>query len=254
MKKTKLGTLNSNGKLIVSDPCYEDLKDSLVLKNVKHGNFNIFLINGKMKKPFFKWDEVKENTRNARLIIQHESYKNEKPTKVNSISVDSGQAGFFNFESYRKDSSEPIMLKNNLYSFIRDCITEEVLKIEKNNIMIKEKNKLYFDLIKIWKCSEEDFTLKIKKENKDLEKSIKENRAILKSKKYPDYLKTEQSSDFYDIICDLNKGKYFAGVNNYGTVAQSGIGDGYYSVYIAKNKKGEIIYAHIDFLNLTDMK
>lgn len=96
MKTIKLGE-----EVVVSDPCYEiPTWCQAIVKNVLPGNYRTLVIKG---------DEGDWGTRCSRLIAIHEDYAHQDEkfrwsSYPASIGVDSGQAGIFSIETYRKDT------------------------------------------------------------------------------------------------------------------------------------------------------
>lgn len=95
MKSIKLGE-----EVVVSDPCYDiPTWCQAIVKNVLPGNYRTLVIKG---------DEGGWGTRCSRLIAIHEDYAHQDEKfrwelYPGVIGVDSGQAGIFSRESYRKD-------------------------------------------------------------------------------------------------------------------------------------------------------
>ena len=91
-KILKLGTFKVTDKIIVADPCYHfDHLGTLVLDNVLSGKY-------------VATAEV-VNNRVSALAISHFNFKNEmlESESVGYIAVDSGQAGFFDLDFFRKN-------------------------------------------------------------------------------------------------------------------------------------------------------
>ena len=95
-----MNTILLNTKVVVSDPCYEiPTWCQAIVDNVNPGRYHIHVV---------KSDEGDWGTRCSHLIAIHEDHchQNEKfqwkhyPAE---IGVDSGQAGIFSIETYRKD-------------------------------------------------------------------------------------------------------------------------------------------------------
>jgi hypothetical protein len=257
MKKVKIGQFHTNGKLLVTDPCYETDSDSIKKLTVKSGVYNAFVLLGQLNAnvSVFRWDQVRGNHRNAELIIIHSDFKgklNFKKAK-SSIDVDSGQAGFFNLSTYKNDSFIDVDLINENYDFYKNEITSATMKIWDNEKALKEKDKnpLYAKLKQ--KNTDAQIVDLLSTDIEIARESIAEDKKILKTKKYPDFLKTNQSKDFYDIMCDQTDSEFHAGVNGYGAVSRTGLGDGCYDLYVAKNSKGIIVASYISFLKRTDL-
>jgi len=91
-KILKLGTFKVTDKIIVADPCYHyDALGTVTLNNVLTGKY-------------IATAEV-INNRIASLAISHVNFKNDilESESVEYISVDSGQAGFFDLDFFRKN-------------------------------------------------------------------------------------------------------------------------------------------------------
>lgn len=95
-----MNTILLNTKVVVSDPCYEiPTWCQAIVDNVNPGRYHIHVV---------KSDEGDWGTRCSHLIAIHEDHCNqdEKFQWVRypaEIGVDSGQAGIFSMDSYRKD-------------------------------------------------------------------------------------------------------------------------------------------------------
>lgn len=259
MKKVSLGTFKTDGKLVVTDPCYELKTWCNKHLKVKPGIYQATTIYGSLKEPLFPWDEIKGNFRNAQLLIVNTDYKGKlKFTKTRtSISVDSGQAGFFNVSTYNKEASTEVELINHPYSFFKEHISSAVLEITRSKEILKQKEKNeHFEYMKkeCFKGSSADTIKFFEREVEMKKRTITRDRQILKSKKWPAYLTIKKTTDFYEIQCDLTKSEHGASVSSYGAVSSSGIGDGGYSLYVAKNTKGEIVACYLEFLDLSEIK
>lgn len=257
MKTKKIGQFHTSGKLIVTDPCYEPNNGSNYTLKVKPGNFNVFVTLGQYKNAFFECDKTPGFFRNSQIMIVHEKYKNnfkfKKTTKM--IGVDSGQAGFFNQETYNQEYPNEFSLTGKQSSFFKDNVLSSTITIKRNKKLLKDKEKdeLYSRMKTHFKSDEktvEWFSNEIIRAKDD----IKRSKEVLKTKNYPYYIKLEKTKDFYEIMCDLTKRDNNAGVCDYGAVSSSGLGDGGYELYIAKNKKGEVVASYIKFLDKEDIK
>lgn len=107
METIKLGT-----KVVVSDPCYEIPNwCQAVIRNVRKGTYRVQCT----RKEFDGWGE-----RNTKLMVTHEKFE---PNNLrwslsnHAIGVDSGQAGVFDFKTYRVDSDNVPMGKGDISFF-----------------------------------------------------------------------------------------------------------------------------------------
>lgn len=259
MKKFTLGSFKTNGKLICGDPGYEKDSASLVNLKVKSGEYLVEVIRGNLKEPLFRVDELDFFFRNISIKITHKDYIQDslvlkKSTK--HISVDSGQAGFFNEDSFGLDLQERELV-NKAYGFFHNSKINAYFEIKdtKQMILDKSRNELYSRILKeVYKEDEEKYLSRLETEVKIKEESLIRYDEILKTRNYPSYYKIEKEKDFYKIICDQTSGEHEAGVLPIGCVSQTGLGDGGYDLYVAKNKEKEIVSAKIKFLNLKDIK
>lgn len=248
-----IGTFETNGQLVVIDPCYELTKNRIKLKT-KPGTYEAFVIYGKMKEPPFQWDKEEGNFRNSHLIIIKNDYQGEFKFKKHQhyVDVDSGQAGFFNLDTYRKDQETDVELKNYPYNFLKEHITTKKIDIMINETYLKEaeNNELFVKIQKTFNGDREKTIKYFQSEIDSAKLSIQMNQKYLNEGKIPSYLQKKFSKDFYDIMCDLTKAKFEASASEYGAVSSSGIGDGGYELYTSKNEDDEIVCAYIEFLSL----
>jgi hypothetical protein len=259
MKKVYLGQFKTDGNVVVSDPCYKEIKSGSNQKiKIKPGSYKVSVIYGKYKKRGMPWDRVPGTFRVAQLIIEHsENKKKLKYSKTkNSISVDSGQAGFFNLKTYQKDQPELVDLVNEEFSFLLEEITSNYIQISRSKIALKDKNDLYLRMKKLKKTKSK--TDEYFKQNiEEAQENIKDYKKILKTGKYPDYWcphEKRSSKEFYEIICDKTMGKHRSDVCVYGAVSSSGFGDGGYDLYLAKNSMGKIVGCYLEYLPLNEIK
>ena len=103
-KLLKLGSFKVTDKIIVADPCYDyDNLGTLILDNVLSGKY-------------IATAEVEKNLVVA-LHISHSDFKNDilENESVGYIAVDSGQAGFFDLNFYRKNQGGEVGDLNSFY-------------------------------------------------------------------------------------------------------------------------------------------
>ena len=103
-KLLKLGSFKVTDKIIVADPCYDyDNLGTLILDNVLSGKY-------------IATAEVVKNLVVA-LHISHSNFKNDilESESVGYIAVDSGQAGFFDLNFYRKNHGGEVGDLNTFY-------------------------------------------------------------------------------------------------------------------------------------------
>lgn len=251
-----IGQFETDGNLVVTDPCY-DLKTwcNYNLK-VKSGLYDVYIVYGKLKRPIFSWDKREGNYRNAQLIIIHNDYKgkfNFKKVAKARIGVDSGQAGFFNVSNYKKDFNDDFPLDNYRYHFFKETIGSKLMEIETYEESINSKNDLFVRMNEHFKDEEKTINW-FNTEIINSKSHIENYSNILKTKDYPSYLKLKYTKDFYEIICDLTSGEFSSGtLNKYGAVSSSGEGDGSYSLLVSKNKHKEVVSALIEFISLNNI-
>ena len=103
-KLLKLGSFSVTDKIIVADPCYDYGKlGTLALDNVLSGKY-------------IATAEVEKNLI-AALHISHSNFKNDilESENVGYIAVDSGQAGFFDLDFFRKNHGGEVGDLNSFY-------------------------------------------------------------------------------------------------------------------------------------------
>lgn len=250
MRTVVIGDLNTRGEIVVSDPGY-GISDMNVNLKVKPGTYQVSVLVGKLKNPIFEWDKIPGNKRIFDIQMIHKDHVDNvefKRTKKN-VSVDSGQAGFFNKETFAKDFNEPVSLKKELWYFFRERRTSKILERREFEMLLDS-----YDELKD-KNSEVDMKVFYKRQIEGCDFLIKHFDDFFEKGIIPHWHKIEheQSLSFYEVICDLNRSKYYSGVldNKEGAVAMSGNGDGVYAVEIAKDNK-QIIGVKIKFLSLKE--
>ena len=258
LKKIFLGTFKTNGNLLATDPCYAANSGDAITLKVKPGEYKAYVSLGRLKAPVCSWDKSPLASRNSRIIIQHsnspKSLKYEKMDK--HVGVDSGQAGFFNVTNYRKKNPTPVPLTGKQFSFWREQAILAGIEAKRENKILKEldKNEDFVHMKKYIKNHKEtvDFFKKVLESKLRSEKKYK---GYIKAKTFPDYVKLEESNEFYQIMCSLTSDEHFAGVfEPYGAVASAGLGDGGYSLYVARDAKKEIVGCYIEFLSPSEFR
>ena len=105
-KLLKLGSFTVTDKIIVADPCYDyDNLGTLTLHNMLSGKY-------------IATGEVEKNLVVA-LHISHSDFKNDilESESAGYIAVDSGQAGFFDLDFFRKNQGGEVGDLNSFYGF-----------------------------------------------------------------------------------------------------------------------------------------
>ena len=103
----KLGSFTVIDKIIVADPCYDYGKlGTLALDNVLSGKY-------------IATAEVEKNNLVVALHISHSNFKNDilESESAGYIAVDSGQAGFFDLDFFRKNHGGEFGDLNSFYGF-----------------------------------------------------------------------------------------------------------------------------------------
>lgn len=259
MKTTTIGTITTTGTLLVCDPCYEKDSDDVHTIKVKSGDYQARAVTGKLKDGFFGVDSLDLYFRVSRLQIIHQDYvKQDLKYEESGINlcIDSGQACFFNPDTYQEPLKEEYALEGERYGFWFDQIINETSQIQRRNKMLEEKEKnptycrlLALDHMKTHEKMEEWY----RRENENSEDSVKEAKYILATKEFPDYISLEKTRDFYDMICSLTSEEHHAGVyKSEGVASRSGLGDMGAELMVAKNQAGEIVAAYLEYIPLED--
>jgi hypothetical protein len=88
-------------EVMVSDPCYtEPTWCQIKLKNVKPGNYHAF---------YKEHDTGFAGVRSSMIMVIHQDHLNDRlkwKESDGTVGVDSGQAGIFSYDTYRKDGME----------------------------------------------------------------------------------------------------------------------------------------------------
>lgn len=202
-----VGSIQLSDKVIVSDPCYDDLTwCQCVLDDVLAGNYKCFV--------------KSVEKRIGELILYHEKFNNYPNEFVNyPISVDSGQAGFFDYEYFMRIKEQDEETRNKWYNEICDLTIKTQLNPKYKSV--EELLKEYF-----FDKKTEELTL-------------------------------DELIEFVNIIYEQDKKiprtiHYLTGdcKDNKCVVSSTGYGDGLYKLYIHRNGKGKIISMRIQFIDV----
>lgn len=125
----EVGKIKTKNKLVVSDPCYTlNTWCLIVLNNMLEGNYRCFF-------------ERNEDSGISESWIVHENYKVNKETIddfVDYIGVDSGQAGYFDYEYFEKysdlKSTNPDKYNEEYYLKICNLTYSYFEEIERNSV------------------------------------------------------------------------------------------------------------------------
>lgn len=261
MKTHVLGNIQTTGTLVVCDPCYKKDSDEIHSISVLPGTYQTNVVTGKLKKTFFGVDSLDIFFRVSRLGLIHSDYtKQELKYKKSGInlSIDSGQACFFNPDTYQQPLKEKYKLEGSRYGFWFDQVVSETAQIQRRKKMIKdkEKNEAYCRLIKLEHLNTHEKMVEwINRENEVAEIQIEEAVKILATQKYPSYTPLEKTKDFYKMICSLTSEKHHAGVyKDEGVASRSGLGDMGAELMVAKNKAGEIVAAYLEYIPIKELE
>ena len=250
MIKEKVGTFETSGLLVAGDPALK--KKELISLKVLPGTYHCFVKLGKLKSSSFAWDSRPWNFRVGELFIIHEEYLNAslKQTKhPQEMCVDSGQIGIFDAAAFN-EKNKSVKSLNHCFSFFKESLSSNLREIERAEQSLKEKDSRFQRLVKFLDNSEEKAILYTQEEISDLKKQLDETKQILRSKKYPNYIKEETLRNFYEIVCDLSSSPISAGIyKNSGVNSASGEGDGTYPLFLGKNSKQEIVSLAAKFIS-----
>lgn len=204
-----VGSIQLSDKVIVSDPCYDySTWCQSILDNVLAGNYKCFV-----KSVETEWDD-----RIGELIIYHENYSDYPKELIScDISVDSGQAGFFDYEYFKSIKDQNEEKKEKWYQAICELTTQIELNPEYKSL--EQLQKEHFPNKKI-----EDLTID---ETSDLVNIINKQ-----DKEIPRIIESWSGN------CKDNKC----------VVSSSGFGDGCYDLYIHKNDDDKIVSMRINYI------
>lgn len=255
MELINLGSFETKGSLIVTDPCYEAKKEQII--SVAPGRYDAFVLLGKLKDPIFAWDKIPHNSRVAKLVIIRQDYEGELTFSKSPVhvSVDSGQAGFFNTEFYKKPSEVAVKNDGELHDFFRENVTSSMVRIEKLKKDLLEDGRRVQRYQESYKEGIEKARAMVQADIANEEEMMAEDLKSLESKKYPSYLEERNLKKFYDVMCDFTSREFYGDVHeDYGVVSRSGEGDGGYDLYLGRDSSGEVLGAQINFISFKDLK
>lgn len=204
------GFIALNDKVMVSDPCYGmNTWCQGVVDNVLKGNYKCTVETS---------DEGEFGNRVSAIQVMHEDYvkKSLEYSKENfEVGVDSGQAGIFDYEYYKRhhsDDSEIEHVDNNWYW----KVCELTATTKKNPDYVKF----------VWDYDAENMVEQIKR--------------------YREWSRNAKVSWPTIQILDGNT------IDNLGFVSSSGYGDGSYCCWTAHNDEGKIVAIRIEYITEDD--
>lgn len=220
-------------KVVISDPCYDlDVWCSGTLENVKPGIWRTKAENANIN----GWGD-----RCTALIAWHEDVEEPdeddyEPTGID-VGVDSGQAGIYDYKhfEYLKDNKDR---DENWY--------DSIDTFRYKRIPVTPVGRYLIDKIKPIQTTRIALEEKFKETNNELDK-----RASLELFHHEMELKREgfqygiydESLDDYKVSTPVN----CIWTDKHSVVTSSGLGDGSYDCYVAKNEAGQIIGIKIDY-------
>lgn len=235
IKTDKIGTITLGRRVHVSDPCYETTCWCAgTLENVLPGRYNCKIV--RCNDDCDKGD-AGTFSRVKSLVICHEEYKCAPRERIAiEVGVDSGQAGFYDFDYYQGvHPSGEKHLSEEWY----ERVCESTLKTFPNPHYISEKDYIrnvmgasFMELPQI-KAAEASGTI-------------------------PTQQAQELRNTYLRAFCDYSKNHSavwpttqvgYAGIlDDRCCVSSSGYGDGGYDCYVARNNAGQIVAAKIVFI------
>lgn len=236
IKTDKIGTITLGRRVHVSDPCYETTCWCAgTLKNVLPGQYHCKIVrcNDECDK-----EDAGTFSRVKALIICHEAHKcNPKERTSIDVGVDSGQAGFYDFDYYEQYHQDGERRHCDVDWYERVC--ESTLKRFPNPHFICEA----------------DY---IRKAMGDSFMELPQIEAAEASGAISDKQAQELRNTYLRAYCDYAKEHMacwptiqvgYAGIlDDHCCVSSSGYGDGSYNCYVARNDAGQIVAAKIVFI------
>lgn len=259
MRVSSLGRISSEGSFLVCDPCYEKDSKSVVKLKVLAGNYICSVTTGKIGNGFGV-DRIPEYFRVFRLGIVHEDYCTQDlkytDSKIN-LCIDSGQAGFFNPETFKEALKEDYEMIGDSMGLWFDLMITAKSQIERRKKILEEKdlNGCYGRMLKLKSIgTHEKLEEWYKREDESAIREIEESKHILETKKFPSYLPVKKTKDFYEMVCSLTSGENHADVyKEECVVSSSGLGDLGAELMLAKNKSGDVVGAYLEFICVSEM-
>lgn len=237
MNKIFIGQFETRGNLYVIDPLCK-LKNSELFKlTVKPGTYNVYVMRSIVSSLREHTSNDYFATRNFALIIEHVKNKEEIKYRKSKkkIAVNTGTASFLNKEAYFKHHFSQVPLLGLAYRVLMDEVGYVLPRLDKNKIFLENHPNLETELENI-----------VKKSIAEDEETIKMCLEQIESKKFKEVI---NSCDYEEIIENLADGEFNSmAMNPYGAVARSGLGDGLYDLFVAKNSLKQIVACKIKFI------
>lgn len=197
------GTIRLNSKVMVSDPCYGlNTWCQGIIEDVLPGTYDCFVEHS---------DERDWGTRVSAIEVRHAYYDEPRDFYPEDfeVGVDSGQAGIFDYEYYKKyhsDAKERPHVNDGWYDKVCD------------KTITREKNPKY-----------ERFEFNLDASFAD---ELKRHDEWERSEKYWPYLEKLDGNT----------------IDNLGFVSSSGYGDGGYTCWTARNNDGKVIAIRVEYI------
>jgi len=222
----------TSGQMLVTDPCYDKNEDDLKYQAKLQAKNGTWFATAEYS------DEGEWGTRVSRIIAWHESQKLGADTFMlpvydSEIGVDSGQAGFFDFEKYpafpRDEQNE-------------DTFYEKVCDLTLSGVPYSVLEKVGYAPSHQNNLTEELKTLRESSNFDDIQE--------YEIKRYMDGPQFNRKK-LPDVLNEFNSlGKF--GTIDFGAVSSSGYGDGGYSLYVNTESSGDVTAVCISFLEEED--
>lgn len=258
MKINKIGSFVTDGNLLVTDPCYDLVSRSNHQMKVKPGNYNVIVATGKVKDGLFGWDSAPNTFRVCQLQIVHEDYVIKdlkfKDKKGACVSVDSGQAGFFNINKFKQDLDYDYVQYGKRLDFFKSEISSNYLRIKRYLSDMETKKGAFERLLPLYterhgKEAEAELIKYMEHEITMAKDDSERMSEILATGKFPAYFQLKKTRNFYEMVCDLTSGEFHAGVEStYGAASRSGYGDGGADLKVAR-EGGDIVAAYLEYIS-----
>lgn len=236
IKTEKIGTITLGNRVHVSDPCYEtSCWCAGTLENLLPGQYSCKIVRCNDD---CDDDDAGLFSRVKALVICHEEYKCTPKERVAiEVGVDSGQAGFYDYDYYVQQHQEGSLRHCDEAWYERVC--NSTLKTVPNPHYISEK----------------DY---IRNVMGDSFMELPQIEAAEAAGAIPIAQVQELRNTYLRAFCDYSKNGLaawptvqvgYAGIlDNRCCVSSSGYGDGGYDCYVARNSAGQIVAARIIFI------